>query len=430
MDVKIYIFEDDDYEHFYPLTYNRPVYTLLCGAFKLYEKWHRLFNHSVDGFFCRGELANYVREQSGIKCNRFDFDNCDKAVFINGRILPDKRAADKILTAEPDRIFLTDGNLSAVVVEPQSSQAENLQKMNYWGFGHFKSVINGLSKTELECRWMNYIWDFVAENSGQIESDYASFSSDFDGFDKSIDDLTNVGCLLYSPGRIRVSPQAQIDGQTVLDAREGPIIISDNVKVYSHSRIEGPCYIGPDTQIVGAKVREGCSFGPQCRIGGEVEESIFQGYSNKYHEGFMGHAFLGEWVNLGALTTNSDLKNNYGNIKVDIGIGSVDTELMKVGSFIGDHVKTGIGMLLNTGISIGFGSNIFGGGLIADKYIPPFVWGGCDGYAEYKLEKALQTAGAAMSRRGEQLTAANAALFKLIFEQTQEKRDKFRKDKG
>ena len=139
----------------------------------------------------------------------------------------------------------------------------------------------------------------------------------------------------------------------------------------------------------------------------------------------MGHAFLGEWVNLGALTTNSDLKNNYGSIKVDIGIGLVDTGQMKIGSFIGDHVKTGIGMLLNTGISIGFGSNIFGGGLISEKYIPPFIWGGNDGYSEYRLDKALETAAIAMSRRGEELTTAGAAVFKSIFDFTCEKRNRF-----
>jgi UDP-N-acetylglucosamine diphosphorylase/glucosamine-1-phosphate N-acetyltransferase len=425
MDVKIYIFEDDDFEHFYPLTYNRPVYTLLGGTFRLYEKWQKLFNDSGIGFLCRGEISNYVREQTGVKCNRFDFENYDKVIFINGRILPDKKTADTLLTSPLNSMYLTDGNLSAAVLDPISPIAENLRQMNFWGYGHFKSIINGLTKSELQCEWVNYIWDFVKLNGGQIETDFLNFSSDFDRNDKAIEDLTNVGCLIYSPGHVRVAPSARIDGQTVLDARNGPIIISDNVKIYSHSRIEGPCFIGVDTQIVGAKVREGCSFGPNCRIGGEVEESIFQGYSNKYHEGFLGHAFLGEWVNLGALTTNSDLKNNYGSIKVDIGIGIMETGEMKIGSFIGDHVKTGIGTLLNTGISIGFGSNVFGGGLISEKYIPPFIWGGNQGYFEYRLDKALETAGTAMSRRGEDLTTVCATVFKSIFESTNEKRKKF-----
>ena len=230
--------------------------------------------------------------------------------------------------------------------------------------------------------------------------------------------------MLYNANDIRVAGDAVIDGQTVLDAREGPIIIANKVRINSHTRIEGPCYIGPETQIVGAKVREGCSFGPNCRVGGEVEESVFLGYSNKYHEGFMGHAYLGEWVNLGALTTNSDLKNNYGNIRVDIGLGEMDTGLMKVGSFIGDHVKTGIGTLLNTGISIGFGSNIFGGGLVKDKFVPAFAWGGPEGYGEYRLDKALETALIAMRRRDVTMTAKCENVFKLVFENTNGDRSK------
>jgi hypothetical protein len=159
-------------------------------------------------------------------------------------------------------------------------------------------------------------------------------------------------------------------------------------------------------------------------VGGEVEESVFLGFGNKYHEGFIGHAYLGEWVNLGALTTNSDLKNNYGAIRVDIGQGEMDTGLMKVGSFIGDHVKTGIGTLLNTGISIGFCSNIFGGGLVKDRFVPAYAWGGSEGYSEYRHDKALETASIAMGRRNVELTAGCKDIFKLIFENTKGDRSK------
>src|SRR6185295_4718482 len=134
----------------------------------------------------------------------------------------------------------------------------------------------------------------------------------------------------------------------------GPVTIEEGCEVHPFTRIEGPCYVGPKTILLGAKVREGCSFGPMCRIGGEVEESIVHGYSNKYHDGFLGHAYVGEWVNLGALTTNSDLKNDYSEVKVTLdGRTQLSTGSNKVGALIGDHVKTSIGTLLNTGAYVG-----------------------------------------------------------------------------
>jgi len=424
MKVCLYIFEDDDYEHFYPLTCNRPVYLLLCGALRLWQKWNASFPGARIIFLCRNEIAPYVAENSEVRCNRFDFSACDRAIFINGRALPDPNLVKALTKDKPGKLYLTDGNLTAATLDPKSDMAGTLAKMNYWGYGHFKSIIHDLPKQDIPAEWLNYIWDFVAQNPDQIRADFQNFPNIFSGYGCASEELTKAGCMLYNADDIRVAGDAVIDGQTVLDAREGPIIIANKVRINSHTRIEGPCYIGPETQIVGAKVREGCSFGPNCRVGGEVEESVFLGYSNKYHEGFMGHAYLGEWVNLGALTTNSDLKNNYGNIRVDIGLGEMDTGLMKVGSFIGDHVKTGIGTLLNTGISIGFGSNIFGGGLVKDKFVPAFAWGGPEGYGEYRLDKALETALIAMRRRDVTMTAKCENVFKLVFENTKGDRSK------
>jgi len=174
---------------------------------------------------------------------------------------------------------------------------------------------------------------------------------------------------------IFIGKDAIVDGGVVLDSREGPIYIEPGVQVSNLTCLEGPAYVGRESRLAGGRITGGCSFGPQCRIGGEVQSTIVLGYSNKWHHGFLGHSYVGEWVNLGALTTNSDLKNNYSPVHVDLGDKSVDTGQIKVGSFIGDHVKTGIGTLLDTGASIGFGSNIFGGGLVERKYVPPLLLG-------------------------------------------------------
>jgi UDP-N-acetylglucosamine diphosphorylase/glucosamine-1-phosphate N-acetyltransferase len=425
MKTRLFIFEDDDYEHFLPLSINRPVFTLLCGTMPLWKKWMKFFPDAEIGFFCRGEISAYLREQTSISCNSFNFENCDRAIFVNGRIIPDNKLVKSISESKSNRIFLTNGNLTALTLDAKSDVAATLTQMNYWGYGHFKSVLKSIDKTDIESEWLNYIWDFIAKNPSQIIADRNAFAEDYAQFDLSADKLNRNGCLLHNSQDILVSPDATIDGQTVLDAHNGVIIIDKNVHIDPHTRVVGPCYIGPDCHLVGGKIREGCSFGPCCRVGGEVEESIFLGYSNKYHEGFMGHAYLGEWVNLGALTTNSDLKNNYGNVRVNIGIGEQDTKLMKVGSFIGDHVKTGIGTLLNTGISIGFATNIFGGGLLMEKYIPPYVWGGNKGFFEYRLDKAIETAMAVMKRRDVEMTDRCKEIFKSAFESTAQNRQDF-----
>jgi UDP-N-acetylglucosamine diphosphorylase/glucosamine-1-phosphate N-acetyltransferase len=181
--------------------------------------------------------------------------------------------------------------------------------------------------------------------------------------------------------------------------------------------IQGPAFIGPHSRIVTGRIREFTTIGPYCRVGGEVECCIFQGYSNKYHDGFTGHSYFGEWVNIGALTTTSDLKNTYGTIRVDLAGEQLDTGLTKLGSIVGDHVKLGIGVLLNSGTTIGTGCNLFGGGMLP-KVIPCFIWGGNGEYQEYDFERMLGTAQIAMSRRQVEQTDAHTDLLRYVFEVT------------
>jgi hypothetical protein len=176
--------------------------------------------------------------------------------------------------------------------------------------------------------------------------------------------------------------------------------------------------------LLGAKCREGNSIGPVCRIGGEVEESIIQGYSNKYHDGFLGHAYVGEWVNLGALTTNSDLKNDYSDVSVMLdGKHAIDTGSRKVGSLIGDHTKTSIGTLLNTGSYVGAMTLIAGTGKPLPKFIPSFAWF-LEGVVTkgFGKRKLFETAGIAMGRRGFEWTPALETMWEEIFKITAEPR--------
>ena len=185
------------------------------------------------------------------------------------------------------------------------------------------------------------------------------------------------------------------------------------MRVQPFSYLEGPLYVGPGTLIkAGARIYGETSLGAVCKVAGEVGESIFADFVNKQHDGFMGHAVLGSWVNLGAGTTNSDLKNNYGPVRVDLGRGPVDTGLRFLGLLMGEHSKSAIGTLFNTGTCVGFSCNVFASGF-PPKFLPNFSWG-LDGTTRYAVEPAIATARVVMSRRGVAFQDVHAALFRVL----------------
>jgi UDP-N-acetylglucosamine diphosphorylase / glucose-1-phosphate thymidylyltransferase / UDP-N-acetylgalactosamine diphosphorylase / glucosamine-1-phosphate N-acetyltransferase / galactosamine-1-phosphate N-acetyltransferase len=187
--------------------------------------------------------------------------------------------------------------------------------------------------------------------------------------------------------------------------------------VTAFTRLEGPCYIGPRTQVHGAKICGGTTIGPNCRIGGEVEASIIQGHTNKYHDGFLGHSYLGEWVNLGAGTSNSDLRNDYGPVRMMVNGRVLNTGQAKVGCYLGDHTKTGLGTLLNTGTNAGVFCTLLPSGQLLPKYVPSFAswWNGrLEDRADFVA--LMQTATEMMRRRGCTLAEAHKELYRLLFQ--------------
>ena len=183
--------------------------------------------------------------------------------------------------------------------------------------------------------------------------------------------------------------------------------------IAAFTRLEGPCYVGPHSQVFGAKIRAGTTLGPQCRVGGEVEASIIQGWSNKYHEGFLGHSYVGEWVNLGAGTHNSDLRNDYGTISVTIEGEDLETGSMFVGLGMGDHSKSAIGTQFNTGTIVGVSCNIFSAGF-PPRWIKSFQWGGAKSMLPYRYDKAIAVATRVVERRKKQMTPAEAGVLKAL----------------
>ena len=319
----------------------------------------------------------------------------------------------------PSRVFLdADGEvLAARIVR------EDLAKLNADSLDALlASAKQNLPLADARLPTWNYIWDLILANPAQLSEDFrAAGRSGIDGEARVEEPVAIRG----SRSDIFVGRGAKIHPMVVLDAEHGPIYIDEDVEIHPFTRIEGPCYIGRQSILLGAKCREGNSIGPMCRIGGEVEESIIQGYSNKYHDGFLGHAYVGQWVNLGALTTNSDLKNDYSEVKITLdGRTQLPTGSTKVGALIGDHTKTSIGTLLNTGACVGAMTLLVTSGKLLPKFIPSFTWYLNDAITPGFGKDALYaTARTAMGRRKCQWTEADEAMWNAVYEITGEERE-------
>jgi UDP-N-acetylglucosamine diphosphorylase/glucosamine-1-phosphate N-acetyltransferase len=404
--MKVLFFEDPSYRNFEPLSLSRPPYTLLCGTSKIYKKWLKSIKCEDYGFLCRPYLANIVNLETGKSVNEIpegDF------LAVNGRFLPSKSIIEKIEGLKSGEALICDDYLLALKSAFEADAKLKKTILNLYtteGHENIKSIVKVV---RIEANNLQYIWNLVEFNPRLITEEFARFR-EMPGRKESFpQDISIIG-----QANIYIHESVEIAPSVVIDASAGPVIIEEKTRIEPFSFIQGPCYIGPDCRIVGGRIRSGTSLGPTCRVGGEVEESIMLGYCNKYHEGFLGHACLGEWVNLGALTTNSDLKNNYKEITVEIGGENVQTESIKIGSFIGDHTKTGIGTMLNTGINIGFSCNLYGAGLFSQKLINSFSWGEPGKLQNYRVDKAIETAEISMNRRGMAFTQIHKKLFEDI----------------
>ena len=285
---------------------------------------------------------------------------------------------------------------------PEFEVISNNDKEKYEGV-----FINGAVISETDK--IKYLWDTFSLMKKYIESDFINFFSK-DRVD-NLDLYSNVTAIrkdkIYLGNNIILNPGV------VLDASNGPIIISNNVKVHSNSVLEGPLYIGESSEISPlALIRGNTSIGPFCKIGGEVACSIFHGYSNKVHHGFIGHSYIGEWVNIGAGTNNSNLKNNYGEIKILFNNKVINTKLQFMGVLIGDYSRIAIGTNLNTGTNVSLGSNIFNYKL-DQRYIKPFSWG-----ADKKVsfDKFIETIEKMKARRDKNISNIEKDYLRFLYQ--------------
>jgi len=400
--------------HFYPLSLSRPIFELRCGMTTLGEKLIAKLGARDVACFVPPYLADVYRTKTGRPVNDVAALRGDDLLLLNSRV---KAAELAVAATGPSQIAVdAEGEVLYAWIARQ-----DLGKLET---DSIEALLRSAAKVlpaaqELPAAW-SYIWDLILANPAQLAVDFAATGRS--GIEGKVEE---PHAIRGSRKDVYVGPGAVVHPMVVIDAEHGPVYLDEGVEVHPFTRIEGPCYVGKKSILLGTKCREGNSIGPMCRVGGEVEESIIQGYSNKYHDGFLGHAYVGEWVNLGALTTNSDLKNDYSSVTVILdGKTPINTGSTKVGSLIGDHTKTSIGTLLNTGAYVGGMSLIATIGRLLPKFLPSFSW-----YVEgavtrgFGKKKIYETARMAMSRRKCTWTPADEALWDAVYELTSPARE-------
>lgn len=412
--MQICIFEDEKYSNFYPLSYTRPVYELVCGINTLREKIIRDISGVNVSLHCRKYLEETLKNQyPDVDINNINDDSC---LFINGRVLASEYLSE-IITENPEDCIYKSGN-EIVAVKLSNENLTNI-KHDLTDTLDFNSPLELLTK-KVDVKLYSYLWEMITDNGSEIVSDIEQLRKK-GLFTAHLDDYDGVNFV--NSNEIIVRQNVAVKPGVVIDASNGPVYIDENVFIYPNAVIEGPVYIGKDSKIkIGSAIYENVSIGSNCKIGGEVEDAVILPYSNKQHAGFIGHSYLGSWVNLGADTNCSDLKNNYSTVKVKLNDGTIDTGTQFLGVIIGDHSKSAINTMFNTGTIVGVSSNIFGAGF-PEKYIPSFSWGGADGLTTYELNKSIQTAKIVFGRRNKEFTTADEKLLETVFNLTKEERE-------
>ncbi len=379
------LFDDIQARQWEPFALTRPAGELRFGALKLVERAEQALGVECIGYITAEHLHGFSEPDARPVVGPNDFPSdrdlilwCSRGVadFDRGWAIPDGPAA-----------FQIDGAIMGLRL-PKGGRPDPAF-LNDLVLDH-----DGIPHVDVAGRVLERVWDLMVETPEQMLRDLASAP------DAPADALPR-GAYRIGSHELILGADVDIEPGTVFDTREGPIQLGDGVQVKAGTRLAGPAAIGPRSRLLGGSF-ESISAGPYSYIHGEIAETVILGYTNKAHDGFLGHAYLGKWVNLGAMTTNSDLKNNYGPVRVWTPSGMTDTGHTKVGCFLGDHVKTGIGMLLNTGTVVGAGANLYGS-VMPPSHVEPFSWGQGDNLTEYRLAKFIDTARVVMARRGVEL---------------------------
>ena len=392
--MNLYVFEDQRFSDFFPISSTRAVFDIRFGQSTFLERIIKIFpEHSVS-LIVRDEFKELVSElHTNIAVNP---DNIEEGLWISSSVIWTRESVE--LLSDKNTAFMKDDKL--VAANLSSSDAARWISNG----GPLKSELESVEFKNIEVYQCNYLWDIIKFINQSISDDASEL--------KPVDRLDYPHTNLINPDKIFIN-NAKVMPGALINAEKGPVIIDNNAVIYGQTYIEGPAFIGTDTVIKPLTKIVGSVIGKKCKIGGEVESSVIQGYSNKVHDGHLGDSFLGEWVNLGAGTSNSNLKNNYSSVKISLNENLIDTNSLHIGCFIGDHVKTAIGTLINTGTIIGAASMISTYGF-PPVNLPPFSWYFNRKKERMDFDKFVSTAQKSKSRRNKNFTTAEKRLYKKI----------------
>ena len=424
--MNLYLFDDELAQSWKPFTLTRPAGELTLGILSMRERTEALWREKCLGYITCPSLRHFD-ELDAPPVLGFDDINSEKPVILfSSRAILDP---SKHTYGTVEELFShTDHhNLPQTLVIGDQMVGWILPK-GFSGYEEINSSDPGASKSDfpefpLSGTVLENMWDLVAVNGDQINKDVNRVP-----LDHARCSLTTLGAphgVTYEGDNpIIIESGATIAPNTHLDSRPGGILISTGAYISPFTHIIGPAFVGAGTRLLGGSMS--CfTAGPECKLRGEISNSVILSYTNKSHDGYLGHSYVGRWVNFGAFTCNSDLKNNYGEMKIFTNGHLVNTEQQKLGIFVGDHVKTGIGSLFPGGCTIGCGTNFFGGGM-APHDIPPFSWGTASDLEPYDLSAFLQMVHKVMARRDIELTSKAEKLLLEAWEITRPHPDKSR----
>lgn len=362
------LFDGPSRNNLLPLTYTRPVADIRVGILTIREKWETFLQSTITSV-----TEDYLSD-------KFPMVEFDENIFINASFLPDSEIVKQITSLKPNELINSGDDLVAFYSSEKQDEVnlDSFKKIN-----HKQDLLK-----------VKKLIDLLNINSLAIEADFNIITKD------RISSKISITNNLICPENIFIEDGVKMEYVT-LNASDGPIYIANECEIMEGSLIRGPFALCEKSTIkLGAKIYGGTTIGPYCKIGGEVNNSIVQGYSNKGHDGFLGNSLIGEWCNLGADTNTSNLKNNYADVKIwdyeNDKFSSTGEQFC--GLIMGDHSKSAINTMFNTGTVVGVCSNVFGSGF-PRNFIPSFSWGGNKGFTDYKIEKVFEVNDKVMNRR-------------------------------
>lgn len=374
----LYFYDDVRARQFEPFALTRPCSEMRAGTSLVRRRWEAATEMKSKGFIGAPHLAHFEEGHAPPAVG-------EKAEIPAGSVVVNSRCVIALDTRlEAFDLLMCDGLAGAVRLArpvPASNFADGTLDLG--------TIQTSLGGRKVSGRWMNEVWDFVATLGDQLNEDIPRRAK---SLIMAAPDLT-----VYGKGAVFVEEGAEVGPNVVFDVSAGPILVRQGAVISPFSHLVGPLYVGSQAQVLGDRVASS-SIGDACKVRGELSNSIFIGHANKGHAGFVGHSYLGRWVNLGALTTTSNLKNTYGSVQLWTRSGLRNTGQQFLGTLFGDHAKTGIGTMLSTGTVLGAGANVFGAKM-PPRVVPPFAWGDSEPYDTFELTKFLEVAERAMARR-------------------------------